>query len=377
MYTELITDVKGRPLTPIRLARCNAVVGDNRGGKTSLLDAVRLAHTAQHAVGRFAADLMELAGHGSQSVTARMTGPEEEAVFILNNQRETKKITHDLSGRARGYVVSPSFRNLIDQTTNAAREAVLSRFETEVSEVLPEQYAALLPNVVAGTKLTNQVLTDLLPAIRSAKAVNSQQKTAFKKVIDFVRQNGLMAGAELVENVQAKAYSDVVRRLIDEIAKLDEQSASLKAFESFCWHEARRRFGELSTIVSERVSARMPSGFEALFIADDEQASWTVIGTDGRPHRGPMISGAERSALTLALMRAWPRDGERLIALFDDEDIGPFHSTPKNLQAFLAAIEDETRPAYDNRRPERLFEQVFVAGLRESEVPPGWNVIKV
>ena len=116
------------------------------------------------------------------------------------------------------------------------------------------------------------------------------------------------------------------------------------------------------------INCYLPSGFTSALSLADGGCEWRIIGADGRAHNIHTMSGAEKSSLLVALALAWT-DGAPFRALtLDDEDIGPFHSSPQNLQALLSKL----RSAVDDGK----LNQVIICGVRESEAPAGWNIVK-
>lgn len=124
----------------------------------------------------------------------------------------------------------------------------------------------------------------------------------------------------------------------------------------------------ISTSVETAVNKYMPTGFVAKLDMSDGGCEWKAIGGDGRAHNRHTMSGAEMSTLLIALALAWTDGAPLRVLLLDDADVGPFHSTPANLRALLQRLSDAVAAGQ--------LSQVVVAGIREDEVPTGWQVIK-
>jgi hypothetical protein len=80
------------------------------------------------------------------------------------------------------------------------------------------------------------------------------------------------------------------------------------------------------------------------------------------------MCGAELASLLIALALAWT-DGAPFRALtLDDADLGPFHSSPKNMRLLLDLIA--------KAKAQGMIDQALVCGIRKDEVPEGWTVIE-
>jgi hypothetical protein len=116
------------------------------------------------------------------------------------------------------------------------------------------------------------------------------------------------------------------------------------------------------------VNKYMPVGFTAKLDLSGGGCEWRSIGADGRPHNRHTMCGAEKASLLVALALAWTEGAPARFLTLDDEDLGPFHSSPENLQALLTKIKE----AVDTG----ALTQAMVCGVRKDEVPADWLVIE-
>jgi hypothetical protein len=115
------------------------------------------------------------------------------------------------------------------------------------------------------------------------------------------------------------------------------------------------------------VNRYMPQGFRAHLDLLEGGCSWCVRTSEGESDRFVM-SGAEKASLMVALALAWSEDLPVRFLMLDDEELGPFHSSPENLAAMLAMVEGAVAAGH--------VAAAYVAGIRKDEVPAGWNVIE-
>ena len=117
----------------------------------------------------------------------------------------------------------------------------------------------------------------------------------------------------------------------------------------------------------QAVNRYMPQGFRAHLDLLEGGCSWCVRTSEGDSDRFVM-SGAEKASLMVALALAWSEDLPVRFLMLDDEELGPFHSSPENLSAMLQMVEQAVAAGY--------VAGAYVAGIRKEEVPAGWNVIE-
>ncbi len=117
----------------------------------------------------------------------------------------------------------------------------------------------------------------------------------------------------------------------------------------------------------EAVNRYMPAGFRAHLDLLEGGCSWCVRTVEGESDRFVM-SGAEKASLMVALALAWTEDLPVRFLMLDDEELGPFHSSPENLSAMLKMVEDAVAAGH--------VAAAYVAGIRKDEVPANWNVIE-
>ena len=125
----------------VNLGLCTAIVGENRAGKTAVLDAMRLALTGQHPVGPHYADLLALTG--GLTPNAHLTGPDAEAHATVQAGRKSLDLAH--SGALAGLTTAQraallplsSVRDLLALGSDRAREAIFARFGSATTMPVP------------------------------------------------------------------------------------------------------------------------------------------------------------------------------------------------------------------------------------------------
>jgi DNA repair exonuclease SbcCD ATPase subunit len=122
----------------------------------------------------------------------------------------------------------------------------------------------------------------------------------------------------------------------------------------------------------QAVNQWMPAGFKAALRLEDSEGKpvcrWEIIGADGTSHPRGAASGAEWSALAVALSCAWTEGSPYRFLLLDDADIAGFSAeNVKNLLDTVSAAVQQGR-----------LTQAFVAWSRPEEVPTkGWTVVQL
>jgi DNA repair exonuclease SbcCD ATPase subunit len=124
---------------------------------------------------------------------------------------------------------------------------------------------------------------------------------------------------------------------------------------------------DVRTRAEDAVNRYMPAGFRANLDLVDGGCSWCVTTSHGESDRFVM-SGAEKASLMVALALAWTEDLPVRFLMLDDEELGPFHSSPENLAAMLSMVERAVAEGH--------VAAAYVAGIRKDEVPANWNMIE-
>lgn len=173
------------------------------------------------------------------------------------------------------------------------------------------------------------------------------------------------ASAELRARIKALEDAETANRQLDaEMTKLRTLSIEQQLYQ-LLEQEAARELNTLLARTAETANAAvnryMPDGFRA--VLNVEEAQWTVVGMDGRPHGKKVMSGSEFGALVPALACAWTEGAPARYVLLDDEDIAAFD--PENLALLLSSLKDATEDG--------LLTQVFLAWSRPHEIPDDWG----
>ncbi len=150
----------------------------------------------------------------------------------------------------------------------------------------------------------------------------------------------------------------------------DSMQDDIKEVESAIGDSLNKLLERIKAKAEAAVNKWMPEGFRvALQLADSEGKAicrWEVIGNDERPHPRNCASGAEWSALTVALACAWVEDSPYKFVMLDDADIGGFSAN--NVENVLHTLQQAVE--------RKELTQVFVAWSRPEEIPSnGWTVV--
>lgn len=358
MFTDLETNLKSRERN-VKLGRCNAVVGDNRAGKTAILESVRLVVDGKLPGSRFAKDLKRF-GNGSR-LGVSMWGPEQKLSIAATDKVAAFNTDYKIQ-----WQTLPSMRELLDCSNQKTLSTILERWAPTDAFNIQEILKVHSMDIATEADWATMLPAEQLEKVGSLMRANSSEQSGLKKAKEYLQGSGIAAGAELADNHFAKAAKDVIKFLQTQIDTLQIREAELLILSGAIQEASTETLKKIALQVTQEVNKYMPVGFKAALEIDVRSIGWSVVDTIGDNRGRYVMSGAEKSALALGLARAWLTSEKKTIALFDDEDIGVFHSSPVNLVNFLKAVEGESR-----------FEQVFVAGLREAEVPTGWNVIRV
>lgn len=245
----LRTNVKGQSQDVV-LAACNLITGENRHGKTAILDAVRLALTGKHPVGPHGKDLMELAPAGAQGLYAELEAPSWGSKFALVAGKkpaplEVKGVPADSEERIMPALAMRSF--LVGD--KLAREAVFKRFgQVAMTGGVPtpkglntDQKALWAKGAVACTDPDPaKVLSKISAWMRSEKLACGKTVSSLTTQLEEARARlaELSAGAEripLLEEQYKKAVAweslaSTREQLADAKAKLEALAAEAQVF---------------------------------------------------------------------------------------------------------------------------------------------------
>lgn len=194
-FTRLVSNVKG--LIDDQLGPMTAWVGDNRTGKTSRVDAIRLAITGKHPAGPHGSDLMELVPEGASTLFAELSGPSGSTRFVVETEggKAKKPGKPEPTGLYKAVVqekdletILPmqSMRDLIDLGSTRGREAIFRRFGSIVAVPVPRGLSE------TQTKLWNDGLA-------AVKASNPKADSAelLSLLAAWMRQRKLAIGREI------------------------------------------------------------------------------------------------------------------------------------------------------------------------------------
>lgn len=240
-------------------------------------------------------------------------------------------------------------RTTIDQ--DIARLRAHGRVDTAMMQARLKQDRA---SWESRSGLCDQRLEIFSKTIASVASYEGPSASEIKQTLDDLR-NGQALRRQLEEMEvavrQKKVFADVAKELESKAETLLE--SLLK---------------KVSSGAESAVNRYMPSGFTAKLELGGGECRWCVLNaTDGEPSDKDVMCGAEKAALTVALALAWTEGAPVRIVTLDDEDLGPFHSSPENLRSLLLALD----AAVDDGH----LTQLIVAGLRRDEVPAGWDVV--
>lgn len=214
---------------------------------------------------------------------------------------------------------------------------------------------------------------------RAALSVLGAAKVEYERLLALLNDAG---GAEVPDEPEAAlreqlAALQVARASTDRLAELaaavratkrDQQDA--KAVEGTLGDVLNGLVGHVKTTAEEAVNKWMPEGFKAALALEDNDGKpacrWEIVGSDGRPHPRGAASGAEWSALTVAIACAWSEGQKHRFLLLDDSDIAGFSAA--NVKNLLSMVAEAVR---DGR-----LTQALVAWSRPKEIPDeGWSVV--
>lgn len=214
---------------------------------------------------------------------------------------------------------------------------------------------------------------------KAALSALSSAKTEYERLLALVDEaGGAEAPAEpeavLREQLAALQAARAAVGRMAEVAtvvravKSAQQDA--KAVETSLGDVLNGLVGHVKDTAEAAVNKWMPPGFKASLALEDNDGKpacrWEIVGSDGRPHPRGAASGAEWSALTVAIACAWSEGQKYRFLLLDDSDIAGFSA--ENVRNLLSMVAEAVR--------EGRLTQALVAWSRPKEIPDeGWSVV--
>lgn len=151
---------------------------------------------------------------------------------------------------------------------------------------------------------------------------------------------------------------------------IEMEQADAKEVEGAIGNSLNTLLEKIKSKAEEAVNKWMPEMFRAVLQLEDTEGKpvcrWEVIGADKRAHPRNAASGAEWSALTVALACAWADGNPYKFVMLDDADLGGFSAD--NVENVLHMLQQAVEKGE--------LTQVFVAWSRPNEIPRnGWTVV--
>lgn len=210
-FTSVSGVVKGAQFH-LPLAPCTAIVGENRAGKTRVLDAFRLAVTGEHPIGRAAADRLAL-GLGDQPPEVR-----------VGNQRAAEAL--DKATRKQ-LIPGATGASLLSMGPALLREALFNRFGKQLDITLSPPDTLDERGKAAFTALVQQA--DPFLAVGAALAAG--RRDLLKLTADQTAIEGTIAGYDAQLAQVGAVGPDEESRLVAGLAsaQVDPGAARLRA----------------------------------------------------------------------------------------------------------------------------------------------------
>ena len=221
---------------------------------------------------------------------------------------------------------------------------------------------------------------------RSASTFAEMQRRLQAMGEEYKRLNALVQGTAGedpgVTSAEAKSRLDALQTAKTLRVRQGEVAASirtnkllqedLKAVESVIAETSQAMLVGIQTLAEASVNKWMPKGFKAALVLENAdgkpECRWEVYGTDGRAHPRGAASGAEWSALAVAVACAWSEGSPIRILLIDDADLTGFSA--ENVRNLLEGV---SKAVSDGR-----LTQALVAWSRPEEIPSeGWTVVSL
>lgn len=249
----------------------------------------------------------------------------------------------------------------------AQRRAVLAQY-TAAKQEHAKRIAAAESTAQTRRVQFEQKLASLRQSVESGAA----HIVSLQRVLADDSTPPAASAAELAITLNQVRDADMKRKQLSELSTqlhtLDHQSVEFKMLEGLAQDMAQKTLAQVALTAETAVNKYMPEGFVACLDIQDDSCQWTVRDQTGVARSWAAMCGAERATLLVAVALAWSDGAPFRVLILDDEDVGPFHSTPSNLQKLLSVLETAVVVGHLN--------QAFVVGLRESEVPERWHKIQ-
>ena len=198
--------------------------------------------------------------------------------------------------------------------------------------------------------------------------------TAFESAVggEVPAEDAETLKARLDKLLKVKVARERTSAIVGAVRRAKNDLDDLKAVETVVGETLASLIATVRTKAETAVNAWMPEGFKAALVLENAEGRpecrWEVVGTDGRSHPRGAASGAEWSALTVAIACAWSEGSQYRFLLLDDGDLAGFSAD--NVEHFLNTI----GKAVKNGK----LTQAFVAWSRPEEIPSeGWGVVSL
>lgn len=208
-------NIRGQAKTIDGVAKCHAIVGPPRSGKTPYLDAIKLAVTGAHEVGGRNKDLVALVSPGAKELSAHITGDGIEASFRATKRGATIiEPTHESNIAAT--VIAPGVKLWTSGTY--LRELVIAHFgdasdlSTDPPEACSESQALLWRRLLSGSGAIETRLGELIKSARNDGRATARAVTITRETLSATEQRlNATAGAETLPKLRGERDAIVAR----------------------------------------------------------------------------------------------------------------------------------------------------------------------
>lgn len=235
---------------------------------------------------------------------------------------------------------------------------------------LNQQIGALRQRII-GLRETEQTLVATLAGVReqreqAVKTAEAALESAKKSVT--VQQAPKRTQAEITADLEPLRRAQALRAEISLQEQRIRQATAAQSIVEDLLDRTTSLYNQLLVRVSkaaeEAVNANMEGTFRAKLQLEGDICTWCILDEDGEPRDRHQMSGSEKSSMLIGLALTWTEGMPIRLLFLDDDDIGPFQSSPTELRAFLLKLEELVNT--------KKIDQLLVAGIRPEEVPPGW-----
>lgn len=253
-----------------------------------------------------------------------------------------------LAAREAGLAASTEWRQRVREAEQVVREWERAYVETQ-------RYLARWAEVGQALAVAEERLRgaeDVSPA--ELRAAEARPAHIVQGELELARR--LERGRDLARNLEEQYLAAV--RLSEALSVLDAASAGV----------LNRAVLAVKDYVEQQANVLCPAGYRVELEVTDTRCGWRMLGADGEPHQAGVASGSESVMILLGAADAASVDCPVRVLNLDDAQLGPFRTDPQVLQLLLAQLQQ----AVSSGR----YTMINVAGLREDEIPPGWNIIR-